>query len=477
MVMRLRSFAPRVVTALLGSAAALAPIHAHATGMQGHMYMAECAAEQSSDPRLRALFEEHFLSLQNGAFFPDSGYTADDHDQGEIAHWEQYVQGYIELIRERYPAPLESDEGAKHVAFLMGLAAHGITDSTFDPLLMDRSEQVDPGDINELDMTMDIFLVAKLPRSYVPTLSFDAQTLSDVYQQKIPHQVTAASVEKAMKTARSGIAAVTTLLSTSAGVYEQRHPWAAGAFLDGRVPGGYPFGAQVAARYYEELLRRLDGDVSADAVVIGTYPSASMPLVTLDASRADGRVVLFFGHGLDRESLDLENNLALFDASGERVPAEVATFRGDRWVNVLTLRPKDAWAPSSTYKLVLKNAIRTLNGASPSKDFELLIPTCTPDASGDCAPLTGSPPASRCPKTDARYLPAPDDDGDGEVEEPSGEVAGAGGATAPDAQVAADASDEGGCSTSGPASRGWGVIGAALLAAALASLTARRRSS
>jgi len=111
------------VLAALGAAGT-----ASATGMQGHIYMAQCAAEQVTDPRLRALFDAHENDLSNGAFFPDSGYTADDHDQGEIPHWEQYVQGYVEILRSRYDKPFEDPEGAAHVAFLMGLAAHGITD-------------------------------------------------------------------------------------------------------------------------------------------------------------------------------------------------------------------------------------------------------------------------------------------------------------------------------------------------------------
>jgi hypothetical protein len=293
-----------------GAAAGLAPGDALATGMQGHIYMAQCGAEQAQEPRLKALFAAQPLSLANGAFFPDSGYTAPDHDQGEIAHWEQYIQGYLEIIRERYSPPYDDPEAARHVAVMLGAAAHGITDSTFDALLYERSEQVDPGDVDDLDLSMDVFLVAQLKREFVPMVDVDPQTLADVYVQKVPHDVLPAAISKAMTTARSGIAG-TIFLAKAPDSFVKRHPWASASFLDARTPGGYPFGAKVVARYHEEILRRLDGDNSAESIVIGTYPSAELPLVTLDSTRPDGRVVLFFGHGLDRDSIDAKTTLVL----------------------------------------------------------------------------------------------------------------------------------------------------------------------
>jgi hypothetical protein len=177
-------------TAAFGLAVLGASGHAGATGMQGHIYMAQCAAEQTANARLRAIFDAHPLELANGAFFPDSGYTADDHEQGEIPHWEQYVEGYLQLIRERYQPPYDDPEAAAHVAFLMGIAAHGITDSTFDSLLFDRAAQLEPGDMDKFDAAMDVFLVHDRPRYFVPDLTYDAATLADVFKLQIPHPVT-----------------------------------------------------------------------------------------------------------------------------------------------------------------------------------------------------------------------------------------------------------------------------------------------
>jgi hypothetical protein len=383
-----------------------APGAASATGMQGHIFMAECGAERSADPRVRALVSAHGKSLVNGAFFPDSGYTAADHDQGEVPHWEQYVDAYVKLVRERYPSPLTDTRAAPHVAFILGIAAHGITDSTFDTLLFARSEEVDRAKMDDFDMSMDIFLVGDRSRVFVPELLFDADTQSAVFD-RVPHKVPAANITRAMDTARSGIAGVTNFLYKSAESYGRNYPWARSHVFDPRTPGGYPFGAKVVARYYEELFRRLDGDVSADKILIGSYPDPEYPLATLDPARADGRVVLFFGHGLDRASIS-DKTVVLRDAGGASVPAKVAIFRGDKWPNVITVTPSSRWLPDAKYSVAITREIVTLNGRSPSADIQLAFTTCVPTTSGgDCAEVTGPAPPSACPITEAAHHDRP----------------------------------------------------------------------
>ncbi|MDI1443834.1 Ig-like domain-containing protein [Polyangium sp. 6x1] len=436
---------------------------ASATGMQGHIYMAQCAAEQVTDPRLRALFDAHLNDLSNGAFFPDSGYTADDHDQGEIPHWEQYVEGYVELLRARYgDKPLDNPEAATHVAFLMGLAAHGITDSTFDSLLYERADQVDPGDMDTFDMAMDIFLVHDHPRYYLPEIAVDAETQSEIFEQKIVHPVTPEAIEKAMSTAWSGISVVAKYLYLGADDYGKKFPWARQSLRDPRTPGGYPFGAHVTMGYYREILRRLDGNPSADGVVIGQYPDDTYPLVTLDNTRPDGRIVLFFGEGMDRATID-DTVVTLRDGAGTVVPATVSVYRGDKWANVLLVTAQEPWKAATKYTATLHKSIKTLTGASPTEDFVLSFTTCTPASpGGDCAAPVGPPPASACPKLDATYSMRPDDMPPEEEEPP------------PPTNVNPVPEDDDGC-TAAPARRGASAGSLLALAGACMALVARRR--
>ncbi|TKD09654.1 Ig-like domain-containing protein [Polyangium fumosum] len=436
---------------------------ASATGMQGHIYMAHCAAEQVTEPRLRAVFDAHENDLSNGAFFPDSGYTAEDHDQGEIPHWERYVQGYVELIRTKYgDKPLDNPEAAVHVAFLMGLAAHGITDSTFDSLLYERADQVDPGDMDTFDMAMDIFLVHDHPRYYLPEVAVDTKAQSEIFEQKIAHPVTPEAIQKAMSTARSGIFLVANYLYIGADEYGERFPWARQSLRDPRTPGGYPFGAQVTKGYYREILRRLDGDLSADAVVIGQYPDEAYPLATLDNTRPDGNLVLFFGEGMDRATID-DAVVTVRDGAGAVVPTKVSVYRGDQWANVLRISAQEPWQPSTKYTATLHKSIKTLAGVSPTEDHVFSFTTCTPESpGGDCPAQVGPPPASPCPKLDAAYTMRPEDTPPEEEEPP------------PPTNVDPVTQDESGC-TAAPARREASAGSLLALAGACVALVARRR--
>lgn len=402
-------------------AAALASSPAGATGMQGHMYMAMCAAEQVADPRLRAVFDAYPSHLANGAYLVDSGYTMEDHDQGEIPHWEAFIEAYLQLIRAKYPPPYDGPEASQHVATLMGMAAHGITDSTFDALFYARAEQVEPSGMESFDTAMDVFLVADMPRHFIPDYAYDAAMLSEAFTA-VAHPIPEKDIDTAVSTAHAGIAAVTTLLYKGADDYGEKYPWGRAHLLDGTTPGGYAFGAKVVMGYYRELLRRLDGDTSADEIVIGTYPSADYPLVTLDASRPDGKVILFFGHGLDRASITADI-VTVLGPGGAAVPVKVDVFRGDAWANVLIVQAEQDWQPGAAYEVVLSNAVQTLHGVSPADDFTFSFTTCaSPDQSGDCPAPGGPAPVSACPVTEEMYAVPPGDGGGG-----AGGAGGAGG--------------------------------------------------
>jgi hypothetical protein len=325
--------------------------------------------------------------------------------------------------------------------------------------------------MNTFDMAMDIFLVHDRPRYLVPDLHYDAQTLADVYNLKIPHAVEPKAIDDAMSTARTGIALVAQFLYVGADDYGKQFPWARPRILDPRAPGGYAFGARVTAGYYREILRRIDGDTSADRVVIGTYPDASSPLVTLDNERPDGRVVLFFGEGIDRSSIDV-NTVTVRDELGNVVPATVDVFRGDTWANVITVKAGVPWQPSAKYTAVLSKSIKTLSGVSPSADLAIPFTTCTPaPGASDCAELSGPAPDSPCPETDARYVKRPGEEPEEPPDDPPPPPP-------PDDTPKADptgkdAGASGGCAIE-PAGRAAERCSLAALALACAALGARR---
>ncbi len=468
----------RKLASLLALALVAAPGLAHATGMQGHVYMAMCAAEQLPDGKLKQALAAHELRLINGGFFPDSGYTnKSDYDQGEIPHWEGYVEGWIQELRARYPSPWTDPEAQKHLAFLMGFAAHGITDSTFDTLLFARSEQVDPGGPNDLDMSMDVFLVSDLKRHLVPELDHDSSFSSTVFGARAGHPVSPAAIDKAMSAARSGMGAVVKVLAPGVADFAPKYPWAHGAILDSRAPGGYAFGSKVVVRYWEELTKRVDGDASADGVVIGTYPSPAYPLVTLDHTRVDSHVTVYFGHGLDRASVK-DDAVVVLGPGGAVVPVKFNEFRGDKWLNVIVLEPVADWQPDTDYTLVVKSSVRTLYGASPSADVKITFSThCATDPGASGCPAA-TPSKSPCPLNDARFQPVPDPEEAGGAAGAAGAAGGAGpggaaGVTAAPSAAPAASEDDGGCAFV-PGSGGLGAW--ALGVVALLAARGRRRA-
>lgn len=156
--------------ALVGSAlaalalAGAAAERADAAGMVTHAWMAESGIAHVTDPKLRGLLAANAVEVGSGAAYPDSGYIVggfyDGGDYGEISHWERFVNGYVQHVRDKVEAgecgedladPLGPCAGL--VAHLMGAAAHGIGDEMwdwlFEPQFADRGE--DPGGRHRID--------------------------------------------------------------------------------------------------------------------------------------------------------------------------------------------------------------------------------------------------------------------------------------------------------------------------------------
>ena len=116
---------------MLAALALVLPVSAWANGQTTHVWIAEEALRSLEAGELKSLLSSPELRdpLLNGAMFPDGGYAVSDH-YGELAHWEPFQQAYLQWIRDTFPPPWDEGDAAPHVAFLMGLAAHGLAFST-----------------------------------------------------------------------------------------------------------------------------------------------------------------------------------------------------------------------------------------------------------------------------------------------------------------------------------------------------------
>src|SRR4051794_23775581 len=102
--MRLRPVLVGWVLALGLTAAMLPAKPAEAAGIVTHAWMALDAIDRVQSHSLQALLDAHRDQVRAGAEFPDGGYWTDDTpagDYGEEAHWQRFVDAYIDQIKAR----------------------------------------------------------------------------------------------------------------------------------------------------------------------------------------------------------------------------------------------------------------------------------------------------------------------------------------------------------------------------------------
>ena len=120
---------------------------ARAHGVWNHIHVTGWAIENLEAGELREFFQEPevFRAAVFGAAFCDSGYAqqtgpdmAAANAYSEYSHWEPFVQAFVEWIQDNDPPPFTTLESKKRVAFLMGVAAHGMQDEIFDTLFLPK---------------------------------------------------------------------------------------------------------------------------------------------------------------------------------------------------------------------------------------------------------------------------------------------------------------------------------------------------
>ena len=371
-----------VALAVLGAAP-----EAGATGMQGHMYVSEVALGHLPNGELKTLLKDRRALWLNGSFLPDSGYAAND-AYGEMAHWEEFVEGYVQWIRANYDPPYTSGAVADHVAVLMGAASHSMVDQVFDELFMEKVEEMDAA-TDDLDTGIDAWLVVDLDRKENPDVVLDPSALSEVFATELDYEVSPDTILGGMNTAKLGLGAVISVLANGHQKYRDVNPWGAEHYLDAKVPGAYPHCARVIKSYWENLWRRLHGDTAFGEGVIGVVPEDGTKNVSVANESVDGRVTVFFGYGLDRDSIS-ESSIRVEGPDGELVPTKVR-LRGDTWVGTVQLTPVEPWAYRTSYTVKVTPEIATLYGTHPAQELVTTFTTaCAPGDEASCAEATSS---------------------------------------------------------------------------------------
>jgi hypothetical protein len=177
----------RALVALAVGTAALTGLPgapAEGAGVTTHAWMAADAIAKVTDPQLQALLQANSEYVRVGAHFPDSGYALSN-QYGEEAHWQRFHDAYLaQILTHSECTDLTDPHGpcAPRIAFLMGMAAHGMGDEVwdwlFEPYSADLNEYYTPSDLGGYANTggaetqMDLAAVGDYGQSTAPLLAF-----------------------------------------------------------------------------------------------------------------------------------------------------------------------------------------------------------------------------------------------------------------------------------------------------------------
>jgi len=345
------------------------PATAGANGNESHLWVTVWARDALPDGDLQDLLEQHDLPLQNGTNFPDGGYAIDD-GYGEIAHWEPFQSAYLDWILDHY-APPWSAEAGEHIAFLMGMASHGMSDQTYDCAYLPRSDVYDegsPGTSIGRDGATDVALVGAVGCADPPSQWLPEDLMAELMLSHAGHEVAPDDI-------RDGNTLVAFSMHIICGAaedddllaeYTAAYPWAGEHQVDPDQPGNPPNTAPVVAAYWQELWARLHGETPLAMPLLGQYPPTGPQGWPAADDSIDAMVSFVLARGVDMGTVGPET-IAVQDEGGNVVPFEIHACYGS---HVLGLRPTTGWTADSIHTVTVGPGLSTWDGLDfPAFDF------------------------------------------------------------------------------------------------------------
>jgi hypothetical protein len=350
-------------------ALALAPV-ALANGQTTHIWITRHALEHLPDGELRDLLQDpaNEAALIHGSMFPDGGYAI-DHGYGEVGHWEPFQARYLAWIQAHHPAPFD-DEGAQHVAFLLGMGSHGMADQTFDAFYFNWSSIKDAeygwaaGD--SFDEASDFVWAAQTGAQTVPDRWMPDTTLVELYAEH-GVEVDTQSLSRGqgwLETAVGmvGLGSVNEPLVQS---YAEQFPWGSAHLADESLPGTPACEGVWVARYWESLYARLT-DTADPRSVLGTWPLDGGFEHPLDHTTPEARVSFVFPVGAAEDTASAEW-FRLETTDGDAVPFDTWLYYG-RSSHVVHLVPEGDWLADTDYVATALAGLPYRDGSELAED-------------------------------------------------------------------------------------------------------------
>ena len=374
---------------------------AYANGLSTHTWVTLRARVLVPDGPLADLVRDPALQdmLLSGTIFPDGGYAVGD-GYGEAAHWEPFQTSVLEHIKATY-APPWSVEAREHIAFMLGMASHGMSDQIYDSMFMERARvyDVDSDWQESFDEATDVIWCGIVGAQPVPPRWLPTDLLIDLFKDEHGRTVERRILERGQNLAGLAVALVGMLSTDPVAIerYSARYPWASQHMEDPAAFGRPEADAQVVARYWARLWARLHGGQSTDDVVMATFPAAGGLGLARDAASVESRITLVFAHRLRTADVD-PSRFELVDDQGQAHPFSTRLFYRDN-SHVVHLIPEADFAEDTVYTVRVKAGLPTVVAGPLTSAFEMTVSTEPPPpplpASG-AAPLDVADSGCRC---------------------------------------------------------------------------------
>ena len=362
---------------------------AHANGQTTHVWITRHAIEHLEEGPLKALVSDpaNEAALVHGAMFPDGGYPL-GHPYGEDAHWEGFQGDYQAWIQARHPPPF-SDEGARHVAFLLGLGSHGMADQTFDAFYFNWSSIKDAehgwAEGESFDEASDFIFASIEGGQEVPERWVPQETLIDLYTAR-GVSVDADTLDDGQALLETAIALVGFGAQNPALVddYAALFPWGGAHLADPDLPGTPACEGEWVARYWQEVYARLT-DTERPRALMGSWPEDGAWGHPRDHTQPEARVSMIFPVGLASGSPD-PATFSVEAADGVALPFEVWVYYG-AGSHVVHLVPTEDWPEDTEITVRASAGLPYRDGEALERDVGFRFQTTPPPADPD--PDTG----------------------------------------------------------------------------------------
>ncbi|GEM_PF-768036 len=356
------------IAALVGFLALLGgPELVRANGNYSHLWAAMDALEKLEPGDLREMLTRPELRkmIQNGANFADSGYGV-QHPYGEIGHWEPYHMAYLNWIRANY-APPWSDEAAEHIAFLMGIVAHGMSDQLYDGMFLERHEFYDQTGLPEpmigLDGATDACFAAIKGPVTVPQVWVPKDVMAPLFMETDGLEVDPSLFEKGLKLIQIAIMAANDAVNNPDKVAEYMavYPYACGQQANETIPGTIPTHGAAIARFWGVIWMRLHGEDISNLEPIHYFYTTLLPLgQERDSSNPDSWVSFVMPFGLTPSTVNGES-VKVYDEDGNDHPVQLHVYYG-KHSHLVNIMPLEDWAEDMDYTVEVGGGIASWDG-------------------------------------------------------------------------------------------------------------------